>query len=485
MELVGLTVDKFHSALKSGETTVEAVCKATFDRIEKLNPDLNVYLTVTKDSALERARQLDQQLAAGAELSPLFGVPTAIKDNICTKDVRTTCASKILDTFKPPYSATVVERLEAAGAVVVGKANCDEFAMGSSNENSAYGSVRNPWNLEHVPGGSSGGSAAAVAADLCIVALGSDTGGSVREPASFCGVTGLKPTYGRVSRYGLVAFGSSLDQVGPISKNAADSARVLGVIAGRDWHDSTSSEISVPDYLAALTGDIKGLKLGVPKEAFVEGLHPEVKARIQESIKNFESLGAEIVEVSLPHSEYAIADYYIIATAEASSNLARYDGVKYGFRDADAKTLQEMYKKTRDHGFGSEVKRRIMLGTYVLSSGYYDAYYLKAQKIRTILEQDFRKAFEACDLIVMPTAPVPPFKLGEKTDDPLAMYLADIYTVTINLVGVPGISIPSGFTSDGLPIGCQLIAPHFEEARLLQAADAYERSYPSNRYPNI
>lgn len=489
MDVSGLTIERFHRALEAGETSIEAVCTAIFERIDRLNPQLNAYLTLTREQALERARSLDSELAAGCKPTGLYGVPIAIKDNICTKGIRTTCGSRILGNFIPPYSATAVERLEAAGAVILGKTNCDEFAMGSSNENSAFGPVRNPWDITRVPGGSSGGSAAVVAADLSVVSLGSDTGGSVREPASFCGVVGLKPTYGRVSRYGLVAFGSSLDQIGPFGKTTADVARVLQVIAGRDPHDATSSNVPVPDYTAALTGEVRGLRLGVPKEAFGAGLSPEVKESIEGAIRNFQSMGAEVVEVTLPHSEYAIADYYIIATAEASANLARFDGVRYGMRASNVQTLSEMYQQTRDQGFGAEVKRRIMLGTYVLSSGYYDAYYLKAQKVRTILERDFRRAFESCDLIVMPTAPSPAFKLGEKTADPLEMYLADIYTVTINLAGLPGISVPCGFSSEGLPIGCQLVAPHFEEARLLMACDAYERAYPSAhpkaRWPSL
>lgn len=477
MEIVGLTVERLHAALKAREVTVAEVCKATLERIERLNAQLNAFITVTRDNALARAQELDGRIANG-EMGALMGVPVAVKDNICTMGVRTTCGSRILGNFLPPYTATAVERLEAAGALIVGKTNCDEFAMGSSNENSAFGPVRNPWDNTRVPGGSSGGSAAATAADLCVTAIGSDTGGSVREPASFCGVYGLKPTYGRISRYGLVAFGSSLDQIGPFGKTVKDVARMLGVMAGRDAQDATSSNIEVPDYLAALTGDIKGLRLGVPKEAFGAGLHAEVKSSVEQAIKNFEALGATTTEITLPHSEYAIADYYIIATAEASANLARYDGVRYGFRAEEPKNLQDMYRRTRDLGFGPEVKRRIMLGTYVLSSGYYDAYYIKAQRVRTLLEQDFRKAFEHCDLIVMPTAPTPAFKLGEKTADPLEMYLADIYTVTLNLAGVPGISIPCALSNDGLPIGCQLAAPHFAEAKLLAAADAYERAYP-------
>ncbi|MCS6886413.1 MAG: Asp-tRNA(Asn)/Glu-tRNA(Gln) amidotransferase subunit GatA [Acidobacteriota bacterium] len=479
MDVSGLTIEGLHRALEAREVTVEEICKAIFERIERLNTTLNVYITVTYEQAIERARELDAQLSTGYKPTGLYGVPVAIKDNICTKGIRTTCASRILENFVPPYSATAVEKLHAAGAVILGKTNCDEFAMGSSNENSAFGPVRNPWDLSRVPGGSSGGSAAAVAADLCVVALGSDTGGSVREPASFCGVVGLKPTYGRVSRYGLVAYGSSLDQIGPIAKTTADVARTLQVIAGWDEHDATSANLPIDDYLAALNSDVQSLRLGVPKEAFGVGLAPEVKRAVETAIANFETMGASLVEVTLPHLEYAIADYYIIATAEASANLARFDGVRYGYRAEGVETLAEMYQKTRDLGFGAEVKRRIMLGTYVLSSGYYDAYYLKAQKVRTLLEQDFRNAFTACDLIVTPTAPTPAFKLGEKISDPLEMYLADIYTVTINLAGLPAVSFPCGFSSDGLPIGCQLIAPHFQEARLLAACHQYEQNYPT------
>lgn len=485
MDVVGLTIEKLHKAIKSKETTVTEVCQATFDRIETLNPKLNAFLTLTKEKSLERAKTLDAKLNENIDLLPLFGVTIAVKDNMCTKEVRTTCGSKILENFIPPYSATAISRLEDAGAIIVGKTNCDEFAMGSSNENSAYGPALNPWDITRVPGGSSGGSAAAIAADLSILALGSDTGGSVREPASFCGILGLKPTYGRVSRYGLVAFGSSLDQIGQFGKTTADIATLLGVVAGRDPNDATSSNMEVPNYLASLNGDIKGLRVGIPKEAFGAGLNSEVKSIVEAAIKNLENLGANTVEVTLPHSEYAIADYYIIATAEASANLARFDGVRYGFRAENIKNLSDMYRYSRDLGFGAEVKRRIMLGTYVLSSGYYDAYYLKAQKVRTLIEQDFRNAFTKCDIIAMPTAPVPAFKLGEKTSNPLEMYLADIYTVTLNLAGLPGLSVPCGFSQEGLPVGCQLVAPHFQEAKLLQVASVYQQAYPSEKYLEI
>jgi len=485
MEIIGLTIDRLHEALRARATSVTEVCRRTLERIEALDPRLGAFLTVNRDEALRRAEELDRDLARGEPLRPLTGVPVAIKDNICTRGLRTTCASKILYNFIPPYDATAVERMLEAGAIIIGKTNCDEFAMGSSNENSAFGVVRNPWNAERVPGGSSGGSGAAVAADLCVVALGSDTGGSVRLPAAFCGVVGLKPTYGRVSRYGLVAYGSSLDQIGPITKTVADAARVLRVIAGRDPRDSTSSNHPVPDYLAALEGGLRGLRLGVPREYFGPGLDEEVKAAVWQAIHRFADLGAEIVEVQLPHTEYAIACYYIIATAEASSNLARYDGVRYGYRAQGAKTLREMYRRTRNEGFGAEVKRRIMLGTYVLSAGYYDAYYLKALKVRTLIERDFREAFARCDLIVGPTSPTVAFRLGEKTADPLAMYLSDIYTIMANLAGIPAISIPVGLSREGLPIGLQLHARHFEEATLLRAAHAYERAFPFSHKPPL
>lgn len=485
MDIVGLTIEKFHQALKAGDITVREVCEKFFERIEALDETIGAFLILDRERALERADQIDRERKNDLSLKPLTGVPVAIKDVICTRDLRTTCGSKILHNYVPPYHATAVERLLNAGAIIIGKTNCDEFAMGSSNENSAFRPVRNPWDLERVPGGSSGGSAAAVAADLCMVALGTDTGGSIRQPASLCGVVGLKPTYGRVSRYGLVAFGSSLDQIGPFSKTVRDAARVLSVIAGRDWHDSTSSRQEVTEYEAALEGDLKGARLGVPKEYFGEGLDAEVKQAVVTAIDHFADLGAEIVEVSLPHSDYAIACYYIIATAEASSNLARYDGVRYAYRTPRASNLREMYRRTRDEGFGAEVKRRIMLGTYVLSAGYYDAYYLKAQKVRTLIERDFRQAFTHCDVIAGPTSPTVAFRLGEKTDDPLQMYLSDIYTITANLAAIPGINIPCGLSSDGLPIGLQLLGRHFDEATLLRVAHAYEQAHPFTHKPVI
>ncbi len=471
---INLSIDELHQLYASGDARPSEVTAAVLARIEQTNQRLNTFITVNKEAALQHAQAADADIKSAITNKPLAGIPVAVKDNMCTTGLRTTCGSRILGNFIPPYTATAVAKLEAAGAILIGKTNCDEFAMGSSNENSAYGPVRNPVNEDYVPGGSSGGSAVAVAADLCSVSLGSDTGGSIRQPASFCGVVGLKPTYGRVSRYGLVAFASSLDQIGPFGKNVRDVARTLSVIAGRDRYDSTSSNEPVPNFMHALTGDIKGLRIGVPPECFGAGLDAEVKASVEVAIKKLEERGAEIVEVTLPHSKYVVAVYYLIATAEASSNLARFDGVRYGYRSETAKTLAELYQHSRDEGFGAEVKRRIMLGTFALSSGYYDAYYEKAQRVRTMLCNDFAAAFEKCDVIATPTAPTPAFKLGEKVDDPLAMYLDDVYTVTMNLVGVPAISLPCGASSTGLPIGLQLIGNHFDEARLLNIAFAYE-----------
>jgi aspartyl-tRNA(Asn)/glutamyl-tRNA(Gln) amidotransferase subunit A len=473
---MNLSITELHKLYASGDAKPSDVCREALDRIEKDNERLNAYVTVNRESALKLAAAMDADIQNAIKQKPLAGVPVAVKDNMLMAGVRTTCASRILGDYAPPYTATAVRKLEEAGAIILGKTNLDEFAMGSSTENSAFGPARNPINTELTPGGSSGGSAVTVAAGHVPVALGSDTGGSIRQPASFCGVVGLKPTYGRVSRYGLVAFASSLDQIGPLATNVADAARALQVISGHDRHDSTSSNKPVPDYLSALSGDIKGLRVGVPPECFGEGLDAEVKEKVEAGIRRLAGRGAEIVEVSLPHMKYVIAVYYIIATAEASANLARYDGIRYGFRAEEARTLSEMYCKTRDAGFGDEVKRRIMLGTFVLSSGYYDAYYEKAQRVRSMLVNDFAEAFRRCDVIATPTAPTPAFKIGEKTNDPLAMYLGDIYTVTINLTGVPAISVPCGSSRAGLPIGLQLTGNHFDEARLLNAAYAFERS---------
>ena len=443
---------------------------------EKLNDTLNAFLEIDRDGALERAAAAD---------GPLAGVPIAVKDNICVRGMQASCGSRILGNYHPPYNATVIERLKQAGAVIIGKTNCDEFAMGSSNENSAFGPVRNPWDTTRVPGGSSGGSAAAVAAGIVPVALGSDTGGSVRQPASLVGVLGLKPTYGRNSRYGLVAFASSLDQIGIFARKVEDVARVLGVIAGRDPRDATTADVPVPDYTASLTGDLKGARLGFPRALFGEGLDEEVGNAVKTVVDVYRDLGAEIVDVDLPHAKYAIAVYYIIATAEASSNLARFDGVRYGFRAEDAPELRQMYRRTREEGFGAEVKRRIMLGTYVLSAGYYDAYYLKAQKVRTLIENDFLTAFQSCDAIITPTSPSTAFAIGEKVDDPLAMYLNDIYTVTANLSGVPGISVPCGLSTERLPIGFQLLGPYWSEPTLFKLAHAYAEARPFTERPPV
>ncbi|HEX4425973.1 MAG TPA: Asp-tRNA(Asn)/Glu-tRNA(Gln) amidotransferase subunit GatA [Terriglobales bacterium] len=475
MDLKSLTIDAARSAVQERKITAVALAESFYAKIESDDPQIGAYLTLSKDRALAKASEMDALAAKGEKLPALGGVPVGIKDVMVTRGVRTTAGSKILGNYIPPYDCTAVARMEAAGAVVLGKMNCDEFAMGSSNENSAWKPVHNPRDLSRVPGGSSGGSAAAVAADMAIVTLGSDTGGSIRQPASFCGVVGLKPTYGRVSRYGLIAFASSLDHIGPFGKTVKDAAIVLQTIAGRDPMDSTSADIPVPDYVAELEKPVRGLKIGVAKEYLGEGLDPEVRSAVADAVEKLSKLGCEIVEISLPHTEYAISAYYIIATAEASSNLARFDGVRYGYRADDAKTLSEMYRRTRDQGFGAEVKRRIMLGTYALSAGYYDAYYLKAQKVRALLTRDFDEAFKKVDVIVTPTSPTAAFKLGEKIDDPLAMYLADIYTVTANIAGIPGISVPCGETKEKLPIGLQILGKHFDESTVLRVANAYEQ----------
>ncbi len=474
LRLQDLTITSASRAIREQQITATALAEQFYARIEAADKEINAYLALCKERAFDQARKIDSAVQKGAELPRLAGVPVAIKDVMVTKGVRSTAGSKILENFIPPYDCTAVARLEAAGAVILGKLNCDEFAMGSSNENSAYGPVRNPRDLSRVPGGSSGGSAAAVAAGTAVATLGSDTGGSIRQPAAYCGVVGLMATYGRVSRYGLIAFGSSLDHIGPLTKTVEDAALLLQHIAGRDPLDSTSAEVPVPDYAAALQLPVKGLRLGVPKEYFAEGLDPEVRSAIQASIQALAQSGCEIVEISLPHTRYAIPTYYVVATAEASSNLARFDGVRYGYRSADAKTLSAMYRRSRDEAFGPEVKRRIMLGTYALSAGYYDAYYLKAQKVRTLLAQDFREAFAKVDAILSPTTPTTAFRLGEKADDPLAMYLNDIYTVTADLVGIPGISVPCGLSSENLPIGLQVLGKHFDESTILRVAQAVE-----------
>jgi aspartyl-tRNA(Asn)/glutamyl-tRNA(Gln) amidotransferase subunit A len=465
--------------LAGGEVSPVEVTEQLLDRIRRRNGELNAYLTVDESGARAQARDAEARLRRGGA-TPLTGIPLALKDVLVTQGLKTTCASKILENFIPPYDATVCKRLRQAGAVFLGKVNMDEFAMGSSTENSAFGPTLNPWGREHIPGGSSGGSAAAVAADLCIASLGSDTGGSIRQPASHCGVVGLKPTYGRVSRYGLVAYASSLDQIGPLTKEVRDAALLLQAIAGFDAKDSTSVSTPVPDYLEVLGHEIRGLKVGVPREYFGHGLDEEVEAAVKAALKTLTSLGAELVEVSLPHTEYAVATYYVVAVAEASSNLARYDGVKYGLR-AEGRNLLEMYANTRTLGFGAEVRRRIMLGTYALSAGYYEAYYQKALQVRALIRRDLEAAFEQCALLAAPVAPTPAFRLGEKVADPLTMYLSDIFTISANLAGIPGISVPCGFSSLGLPIGLQLLGPPFGEAVLLQTAYAFEQATDFHR----
>ncbi len=471
--LHAFTVGQLADLLQRRRVSAAEVTRAYLERIDRLDGQFHAYLTVDREVAEAQAQAADMRLAAGGAPA-LTGVPLAIKDVICTQGLRTTCGSRMLENFTPPYDATVIRKLYNAGAVILGKVNMDEFAMGSSTENSAFGVTRNPWNPEYIPGGSSGGSAVAVAADLCAASLGSDTGGSIRQPASHCGVVGLKPTYGRVSRYGLVAFASSLDQIGPVTKDVTDSALLLQAIAGHDSQDSTAAPTPVPDYAAALQPEVRGMKIGVPREYVVGGLDPEVEQAVQGALKTLAGLGAELVEVSLPHTEYAVAAYYLIATAEASSNLARYDGVKYGFR-AGADNLLEMYFQTRAQGFGPEVRRRIMLGTYALSAGYYDAYYRKASQVRTLIRRDFEAAFSRCQVLATPVAPTTAFRLGDKVADPLTMYLSDIYTISANLAGIPGLSIPCGFSSAQLPIGLQLLARHFDEATLLHVGYAFER----------
>jgi aspartyl-tRNA(Asn)/glutamyl-tRNA(Gln) amidotransferase subunit A len=469
------TVASIQAALRAKKVSAREIATEFYADIDQQNPTLNAYLALSRERAFAQADRVDVATACGERLGPLAGVPIAVKDVISTAGVRTTCGSKILETYVPPYDATAVSRLEKAGAVILGKTNCDEFAMGSSNENSAYGPVRNPMALDRVPGGSSGGSAAAVAAGLAVAALGTDTGGSIRQPGACCGIPALMPTYGRVSRYGLIAFASSLDRIGPFATNIADAAAIMSVIAGRDQNDATSAAVPAPDYVSELEQPVQAMRIGVPEEYFAEGIDREVKEKVLAGIALLEKLGCRRVSLNMPHTEYAIATYYIIATAEASSNLARYDGVRYGLRVPGA-TLLEMYRETRERGFGAEVKRRLMLGTYALSSGYYDAYYLRAQKVRALIARNFTEAFEKVDAIVTPTAPTPAFKLGEKTSDPLQMYLADIYTVTGSLAGIPGISVPCGVTKQRLPIGMQILGPHFSEARILQLARAFEKA---------
>ncbi len=475
MDLYELTIHELHDKLKKREVSSVEATKSLLARIEAVEEKVKSFITITPEEALKNAAAADKRIASG-DMDILTGIPIALKDIFLTKGITTTCASRILANFIPPYDATATEKLKERGMVLLGKLNQDEFAMGSSTETSWFGKTRNPWNPECIPGGSSGGSAAAIAARQATATLGTDTGGSIRQPASHCGCVGLKPTYGRVSRYGVIAFASSLDQVGPITRDVTDAAIMLGAVAGHDPKDSTSVDTPVPDYLKGLTGEVKGLRIGLPKEYFIEGLDPDVKKAMDEAIATLRGLGAEFVEMSLPHTDYAIAVYYLVATAEASSNLARYDGVRFGHRNPDARGLLDMYMVSRDEGFGAEVKRRIMLGTYALSAGYYDAYYLKAQKVRTLIMQDFITAFEAVDLILTPVAPTPAFRLGEKAADPLQMYLSDIFTIPVNLAGTCGISLPAGLSKDGFPIGLQLIGKHFGEETLLRAAHAFEQA---------
>jgi aspartyl-tRNA(Asn)/glutamyl-tRNA(Gln) amidotransferase subunit A len=474
MELHQLTIHELQKLIMSGEVTSSGIVTSVFKRIDAVEKDVHAYITLMKDYAFEEASKADKDIKAG-KVKPLTGIPVALKDIVCMKGFLTTCGSHILHNYVPPYDATVVEKLKDSGAVFTGKTNMDEFAMGSSTETSYFGITRNPWDLDRIPGGSSGGSAAAVAADLCIASIGSDTGGSIRQPAALCGVVGMKPTYGRVSRYGLIAFASSLDQIGPFTKDVEDCAIMMNALAGYDPRESTSVPMDVPDYREFLSRGIEGWRVGIPKEYFIEGIDPKVEESVRKAIAVIEGLGAKCIEMSLPHTEYCLAVYYIIAPAEASSNLARYDGVKYGFRSQESRDLLDMYKKTRSAGFGAEVKRRIMIGTYALSSGYYDAYYKKASQVRALIKRDFEEAFKQYDVILTPTSPTPAFKIGEKTEDPLQMYLSDIFTISANLAGIPGISVPCGFTREGLPIGVQFLAGHFEEGKLIQISSAFEK----------
>ncbi len=487
MELLNKSLRELHRLIKKKEVKPSEVLRELLNRIDETEDKLNAYITVSREKAEKKAKLADEELVklSEDEVPELFGIPLSIKDNINVENVRMTCGSKILKDFVSPYDATVIKRLRGKGAIFVGKNNLDEFAMGSSTETSFFGPTRNPWDLERVPGGSSGGSAASVSARSAIASLGSDTGGSIRQPASFCGVVGLKPTYGRVSRYGLTAFASSLDQIGPITKSVEDAAYLLNVIAGQDSKDATSAKVPVPNFLEALNGEVKGLKAGLPREYFVEGVEPEVKEAVLNAVKELEKLGVEVVEVSLPNTKYAVETYYIIAPAEASSNLGRFDGVRYTYRAKDYKDLIDMYKKTRAEGFGDEVKRRIMIGTYTLSAGYYDAYYLKAQKVRTLIYQGFQSVFKEVDFLITPVSPETAFKIGEKSSDPIKMYLSDIFTIAVNLAGLPAISVPCGFDSKGLPIGLQVIGKAFDEETVLKVADAVEKSLSLSLIPSV
>jgi aspartyl-tRNA(Asn)/glutamyl-tRNA(Gln) amidotransferase subunit A len=486
MELYQGTIEELHKQLIEKKIKPSEILDSVYKRIDAVDPKVKAYLRLTKELAYEQAKKAEERIIKGDNVTDLTGIPIGIKDNMCLDGYETTCAAKMLKGYKPPYTATALKRLMDAGAVFTGKLNMDEFAFGSSTENSAFQTTHNPWDLERVPGGSSGGSAAAVASDMCIAALGSDTGGSIKQPASLCSITGLRPTYGRVSRFGLIAFGSSLDQIGPMTKTVKDNAILLKYLAGIDPADSTSAPVEVPQYDKKLRADIKGMKIGIPKEYFIDGMDLEVKARIEEAIKFLEKEGAKLENISLPHTEYALDVYYVVAPAEASSNLARFDGVQYGLRDTTADNIIDMYKRSRSAGFGKETKRRIMLGTYVLSSGYYDAYYKKAQKVRTLIKNDFDRAFEKVDVILTPTSPTTAFKIGEKAADPLTMYLSDIFTIAPNMAGMPGMSIPAGFDSKGLPIGMQIMSAPFNEQAIFDIANHYQRTTNFHtKRPNI
>lgn len=476
MELHSLTIHELHDLLIRKEVTSREITQAFYRRIKNVDDQVKAYLIAKEEDALQQADRVDQEISRGEMIEDLDGIPLGLKDILCTKGMKTTCGSRILEGYVPFYDGTVVQKLRERNAVILGKLNMDEFAMGSSTENSAFQITRNPWDLTRIPGGSSGGSAAAVAADECAAALGSDTGGSIRQPAACCGIVGMKPTYGRVSRYGLVAFASSLDQIGPMTKDVEDCAILLKAISGYDPRDSTSINLEVPDYKRSLRNDVQGLRIGIPKEYFIEGIDPDVEKAVSEAIDQFKRMGADVRTISLPHTEYAVAVYYIICTAEASSNLARYDGVKYGHRSREFKDLMEMYMRTRAEGFGPEVKRRIILGTYVLSAGYYDAYYKKASQVRTLMRMDFEEAFQKVDVILTPTAPTPAFRIGEKVEDPLQMYLSDVFTIPVNLAGTPAISVPCGFSREGLPIGLHLVGKHFDEGKILQVAYTFEQN---------
>ncbi|MEE9215401.1 MAG: Asp-tRNA(Asn)/Glu-tRNA(Gln) amidotransferase subunit GatA [Thermodesulfobacteriota bacterium] len=486
MSLAFLTIKEASKLISKKEISPLELTNSVLERIQEYDKKLNSYITVLEENAISSAKKAEEEIQSGEYKGPLHGIPISLKDIFITKEIKTTCGSGMLENFIPPYDSTVAKKLAESGTILLGKNNMDEFAMGSSTETSYFGPTKNPWDIERVPGGSSGGSASATCASLCLASIGTDTGGSIRQPGAFCGVVGMKPTYGRVSRFGMIAFASSLDQAGPLTKTVEDTAIILNCISGKDKRDSTSVDIEIPDFTKYLRDNLKGIKVGIPKEYFIEGINEEIESAVKDAIKIIGNLGAEVIEISLPHTEYAVSTYYIIAPSEASSNLARYDGVKYGFRSENVNDLRDMYFKTRSEGFGNEVKRRIMIGTYALSAGYYDAFYIKAQQVRTLIRNDFENAFNEVDVIVTPTTPEEPFKLGEKTDDPIKMYLSDVFTIPCNIAGLPGISVPCGFTSKNLPIGLQLIGKPFDEQTLLGVAHAYEQQTNlKNKTPNL